>query len=244
MSLIQEALRRQQEEQRATADGPQPVPPAPPPPPPPPTPAKPTAEPPAPAPAPEQPPAPPPLPPLASPPTKSLRAAQDQTAPKPVRVWRTLLVVGLVLLILAGAAVAALFYVFQRLRSDTQAVFDRAPTIAAGADTAARTGEDTAADAAAGAAAGTGTVTDAPPPPPRAEAPAPARDRAPVEWPHLTLSGLVGRGRTGSAILNNEVVGVGESIQDVTLLGIDSEGVELEYRGERRHLKVAGVIDD
>jgi len=58
------------------------------------------------------------------------------------------------------------------------------------------------------------------------------------EWPFLSLSAIVGRSVTGSAIINGTIVSVGESIEGVTLVIIGDQGVELEFEGKRRTLRV------
>ena len=59
-----------------------------------------------------------------------------------------------------------------------------------------------------------------------------------LQWPVLNLTAIVGRGVTGSAIINGEILSVGESIEDVTLVIIGDQGVEIEFQGRRRTLKV------
>jgi len=101
-------------------------------------------------------------------------------------------------------------------------------------------------------------VVVAPPPPPQPEptatqaqpavttAPAPKVEptRQPVVWPSLTLTGVMGRGNRGSAIINGEVVGVGEVVKGVKIAGIGDQGVHLEYQGEKRFLKIGGTTGD
>jgi len=66
--------------------------------------------------------------------------------------------------------------------------------------------------------------------------------RPPANWPMLTCSGVVGKGASGSAIISSEIVGVGESVQGVKVLSIRAQGVELEYEGETRFLKVGSAL--
>jgi hypothetical protein len=76
-------------------------------------------------------------------------------------------------------------------------------------------------------------LTEAPPPPP---------PRA-VSWPKLALKGVVGKGQSGSAFINSEVVGPGEQIEGVKVVAIDKGAVRLEYQGETRILKVGTAIE-
>ncbi len=59
-----------------------------------------------------------------------------------------------------------------------------------------------------------------------------------VEWPNLTLDGVVGSGAQGSCLINGEIVRVGERVQNVKISAILRDGVELKYRGEKRFLRV------
>jgi hypothetical protein len=78
-------------------------------------------------------------------------------------------------------------------------------------------------------------------PPPVAKPPEPAPSPPPV-WPSLVLSGVVGKGNNGSAIINGEVVGIGEVIEGVKVTGIRKQGADLEYQGDVRYLKVGGSL--
>ena len=67
--------------------------------------------------------------------------------------------------------------------------------------------------------------------------------RSKVKWPDLSLTGVVGKGVSGSAMLNGQLLSVGESTDGVTLIGIGSHGVELSCKGDRKTLKVGGSIE-
>ena len=60
----------------------------------------------------------------------------------------------------------------------------------------------------------------------------------PVVWPSLMLSGVIGKGPRGAARINNDIVAVNETIQGVKILSVGNQGVELEYMGEKKLLKV------
>jgi hypothetical protein len=68
--------------------------------------------------------------------------------------------------------------------------------------------------------------------------PAPVKPAEPVVWPNITVSGVAGRGRTASAILGTEIVGVGEAVRGIKVTGITEDGVVLEYKGEVQTVKV------
>lgn len=73
-------------------------------------------------------------------------------------------------------------------------------------------------------------------------APTEPQSRRTVLWPPLTLRGIVGRGLNGAAIINNQVVGVNEVIEGVRVVSIEAQGVELEYQGEKKTLKVGFTL--
>jgi len=77
------------------------------------------------------------------------------------------------------------------------------------------------------------TVTPEPTP-----ATPPAKPRTPVKWPSLALQGVIGRGQNGSAIINDQVLAVNETIENVRVVSVGRQNVELEHKGERRSLKV------
>jgi hypothetical protein len=64
-----------------------------------------------------------------------------------------------------------------------------------------------------------------------------------IEWPLLSLSGIVGRGENGAAIISGRVLGVGETIDGVELIRIERQGVTLKYEGRTRFLKVGRQTD-
>lgn len=70
--------------------------------------------------------------------------------------------------------------------------------------------------------------------------PNPVESKPPADWPSLLLTGILGKGDSGSAFLNNEVVSIDETIDGVRVLSIGQRGVELEYEGEIQFLKVGG----
>lgn len=47
----------------------------------------------------------------------------------------------------------------------------------------------------------------------------------------------------GAAKINGRIIGVGESIENATLVSLDKHGVTLECNGERQFLKVGDTID-
>ena len=65
----------------------------------------------------------------------------------------------------------------------------------------------------------------------------------PVEWPSVTLAGFVGAGNDGTAILNGEFIGVGETIAGVKLVGFYQKSVKLSYKGETQTLKMGQTTE-
>lgn len=70
-----------------------------------------------------------------------------------------------------------------------------------------------------------------------------AEPREPVEWPPLSLTGVIGERAGGSALINDEIVDFNDFIDGVRVISISKQGVELEYEGEQRFLKVGGIIE-
>jgi type II secretory pathway component PulC len=59
----------------------------------------------------------------------------------------------------------------------------------------------------------------------------------------VTLRGIVGRGRNGSANIANSTgknvtIGQGDTVEGIKLLEIEKNGVVLEFEGEHRTLRV------
>jgi len=68
---------------------------------------------------------------------------------------------------------------------------------------------------------------------------APPTIEPPVVWPNLVVSGIFeGKGSIrSSAIINKQMVSVGETIEGVKLIAVRDMGVELEYKGKRQYVK-------
>lgn len=66
----------------------------------------------------------------------------------------------------------------------------------------------------------------------------PDPDPEPIIWPDLQISGVMGTGDGGSAIINGKVLGAGETIGDVEVKDFGRGFVVLEYRGETRRFSV------
>ncbi|MFW6151766.1 MAG: hypothetical protein ACOC6C_02205, partial [Verrucomicrobiota bacterium] len=74
--------------------------------------------------------------------------------------------------------------------------------------------------------------------------PAPSTDKGekkprtePVLWPKLTVQGLLSRGREGTALINNELIRQDEQIKGVELIEVRKSSVVLKYKGETMELK-------
>jgi hypothetical protein len=68
-----------------------------------------------------------------------------------------------------------------------------------------------------------------------------AADESSVPWPALTVTGVIGRGVKGSAIINGKIVDVGQRIDDVRVVRIGMQTVELEYRGQKRTVRTSNA---
>lgn len=62
----------------------------------------------------------------------------------------------------------------------------------------------------------------------------------PVVWPKLIVSGVIGSVKSGrsAAILNGQMLSLGDTIEGVTIDAIDKQKVKLRYRGEVKTLTV------
>lgn len=63
------------------------------------------------------------------------------------------------------------------------------------------------------------------------------QEPAVVEWPPLTLTAVMGKGSKGSAMINGQLLGVGEQMQGVTFVRVGKGGIYLKYKGETRFVK-------
>ena len=95
-----------------------------------------------------------------------------------------------------------------------------------------------------GAAATTTPVAVSPPPEVRPVALAtpvvtntPAPPPKPVVWPSLKITGVLERGERGAALINGRVIAVGEEIQGVKVIAVGKNGVTLEYEGARKTVR-------
>ena len=63
----------------------------------------------------------------------------------------------------------------------------------------------------------------------------------PVVWPAVNLSAIVGAGSRGSALLNGELLAVGQQTTDgIALVSVEARAALLEYQGERKRFLVGG----
>ena len=67
--------------------------------------------------------------------------------------------------------------------------------------------------------------------------PEPLELKPPVVWPAIEVNGIVGREKNGSALLNGEIVAVGDSIEGAKVISIKGQTVELEFQGERQTVR-------
>ena len=66
---------------------------------------------------------------------------------------------------------------------------------------------------------------------------------AEVQWPVLKVKGIVGKGQRGAAVINGKVVAVGELIEGVKVVSVNSRGARLEYKGSSRHVRVGSSTE-
>lgn len=114
------------------------------------------------------------------------------------------------------------------------------PATAGGAEAAAVT-QVTPTAAAQPPAAGVAGPKPAPAKPvARPKAPAAA---APVKWPLLKISGILrGSGKeANTALINGKMVNVGQTIENVTLIEIQTDGVILKLGEEKKFVRVGAI---
>ncbi len=75
--------------------------------------------------------------------------------------------------------------------------------------------------------------------------PAPTKLELPVIWPKITVSGIIGSSKNGrsAAIMNGQMLGPGESLEGVTVEAIDKQKVKLKYSGEVKSLSVGASTE-
>lgn len=76
-----------------------------------------------------------------------------------------------------------------------------------------------------------------------AATPAAAVPPAPIKWPDITISGVVGKEQKGAVFVNGKVIGVNETVEGIRIVAIKSQGAVLEYQGETRLAKVGQPIN-
>lgn len=66
----------------------------------------------------------------------------------------------------------------------------------------------------------------------------PPASPAPLVWPALTVNAIIGKDKNGAAKINNVLMDVGQEIDGVTLISVGKQSVQLEYRGQQRTIKI------
>jgi len=118
---------------------------------------------------------------------------------------------------------------------------DDAPAATDSAATTSVTSPVTAAMPSATAVPAAGETAEAAvvPAPPVAVAEQPPE---PIVWPTLVITGVVGKERSGAAVINGKVIGVNETLDNVRVVAIQHQGALLEYKGETKVIKVGKPI--
>ena len=57
------------------------------------------------------------------------------------------------------------------------------------------------------------------------------------------MSGLVGSKNGGAAIVNGEIVGLGEIVSEAQVIELSKDSVKFEYHGETRSVRIGGTIE-
>ncbi len=254
VSLIEEALRKQREEtERAhpharlahapASDTPPPLPSNPPP---------------------NAPPGPPPESQTQPPP------GPDVPPEKSRRTWRLLVGMAVILLIAVAVLIWMMVFGFTLFRKTppnapaptalqppsptaTQTVAVIPPEGTAGTSTATLvTDSIPAVDPAAATTTVSAVVEPLPATPADATTPTGTHAATPPEkpqpllvWPRIMVSGIMGGGRAGrsTALVNGQMVSVGESVESAKVVAIDKHGVTFNFAGETRTLSVGASTE-
>lgn len=64
------------------------------------------------------------------------------------------------------------------------------------------------------------------------------RTDSPVKWPRLVIRGVLESQGRGAVIVNNQVIGIGETIQGAKLIAVFRQGAEFSLDGETRMIRV------
>lgn len=64
----------------------------------------------------------------------------------------------------------------------------------------------------------------------------------PIIWPQVHVAGVIGAGENGSAIINGEVIGKNEMVNEITVREFGKGFVLLEYQGETRKFSVGRPV--
>jgi len=260
MSLISEALRRREEDSNepekrdGTADTPVPKPPDPPP-------VNPAPEPRADAPDESAGPPTPPVPTPASPalettpePPQAVPSPDDQpdvttetdaeeeekSGKEPAAMAVVVMVGGLLLLV--GLAIWLCIFALSKVGVSDAVMRSTAPDAAGSAQT-----EPEQTQLPESVPPGEGSPVAATTPGPAATSGEAAQsdsvlESAQLKWPNLTLTGVVKERNGGVAIINGKLVAFNDEIKGVRLISVSKPGVQLEFQGEIRFLKVGGII--
>lgn len=69
----------------------------------------------------------------------------------------------------------------------------------------------------------------------------PALIKRPPVWPDINITGIIDAdGVNGAALINGQLINVGETVQGVTLIAISRNSIKASFEGETRTLKVGG----
>ena len=59
-----------------------------------------------------------------------------------------------------------------------------------------------------------------------------------IIWPLFSITGIAGRGKNGSVIINNEIVPVGHTVEGARLLSIEPRGAWMSYKGQKKFIRL------
>lgn len=172
-------------------------------------------------------------------------AAQD-VAPAQRKALSTLAVIIVVIILLLAAGISMIYFALMKMKHGTekktvevlkpaitQIVAVATQTVPKTVSSVAQTTNQSVAKPSVTQQVAVVVATNAPPVIVRPPPPKPA-----IEWPSLKLTAIAGKGVKGAARINGQVVMVGESVEDVTLIEINEQNVVLVFKGETNTLRI------
>ena len=166
--------------------------------------------------------------------------------------WRALVLMCLVVVFLLAGAVYGAVYAYRHFTARKESAAARAGIAVEEPRSASMPGQTTSAavapppesgrDVSPGAKAGAAAAASGGVPALSNGAPR-AVGADGVPWPRLSVTGLVGNKSGGAAIVNGDIVGLWDVISEAQVIALSKDGVTFEFHGETRSVRIGGAIE-